>query len=818
MSMALRVSGNAPNEVTAPPANLRAYEEWRKADTLRAPYQVGPEFLRGIRVDGVEGHLECPLLCFVNARSGGQMGSQLALLLSQAIGRVQVFDIGEKDHRPDRVLSRFYDNLRVMEAGGDAMAAVMRQRLRLLVCGGDGTIAWVLGVIKKLKLSPEPPVAIMPMGTGNDLSRSFLWGPAYSHGWIKTHEAMYQTLNRVATAREDRLDCWHITVTTPRKGMFVHGTPHSLSPPAPAAAASGPLTLSPPGGRVSGLPQSFPGGPGAGPSAPGSVVGAGYGRGHSSSLAGGDRTAQAAVHPAVQAARDTSAAGERSVAASVVATLGSATPLHNIATSSVGSAATTFTTATNMSLHTGAAQAGTSIPTIVSGAVSNSAEEDGGIGVLTGMFWNYFSVGLDAKAAWSFHSLREERPALTSSRLANQFWYSLFSCTSGWFCCAQPLNVKATLEVLRPGPAGESAGWQPVKLPYNVKALVVLNLQSYAGGRNLWGPRTTAAAEKKHGFKKPSYHDGLLEVVGLCSGWHTSVVMASKGSLVHARRVCQAAGVRIAVHAPYERNDGEPSHCYMQVDGEPWKQDIPIKGREAPVRIEIVHAGVSRVLRNEDGGRSVSDVSRVKLSTAGGAGAGAGAAGASTTLNPIVSAVPEPGPPSVHFSASLPLSPSQSSVQMGALQQHSHAPAPSPSNASGSLPGALSGPGGIGAPAVITAGGAIASGGGGGGAAGHGGGGVGAGGGVAVAPQGTSAWSRLGSGGRPSAASVAGSSSVAGEPAGGGGDAGSTTRTGPVAGSKQGDGASIDAASPTPRTLSENLGSGAQSISAEGAV
>lgn len=48
-----------------------------------------------------------------------------------------------------------------------------------------------------------------------------------------------------------------------------------------------------------------------------------------------------------------------------------------------------------------------------------------------GNFWNYFSVGLDAKAAWGFHSLREDSPALTSSRLANQFWYTFFSCTSG---------------------------------------------------------------------------------------------------------------------------------------------------------------------------------------------------------------------------------------------------------------------------------------------------------------------------------------------------------------------------------------------------
>lgn len=51
--------------------------------------------------------------------------------------------------------------------------------------------------------------------------------------------------------------------------------------------------------------------------------------------------------------------------------------------------------------------------------------------VMEGMFWNYFSVGADAQAAYNFHHLRDNHPALASNRVANQFWYSAFSCTSG---------------------------------------------------------------------------------------------------------------------------------------------------------------------------------------------------------------------------------------------------------------------------------------------------------------------------------------------------------------------------------------------------
>ena len=64
-----------------------------------------------------------------------------------------------------------------------------------------------------------------------------------------------------------------------------------------------------------------------------------------------------------------------------------------------------------------------------------------------GLFYNYFSVGLDATAAYGFHHLRETRPWAAPSRLINQAWYAYFSCASGWFCCAPPLNITATLKV-----------------------------------------------------------------------------------------------------------------------------------------------------------------------------------------------------------------------------------------------------------------------------------------------------------------------------------------------------------------------------------
>lgn len=47
---------------------------------------------------------------------------------------------------------------------------------RILVAGGDGTIAWILDSIVKKNIKPIPEVCILPIGTGNDLSRVLGWG------------------------------------------------------------------------------------------------------------------------------------------------------------------------------------------------------------------------------------------------------------------------------------------------------------------------------------------------------------------------------------------------------------------------------------------------------------------------------------------------------------------------------------------------------------------------------------------------------------------------------------------------------------------
>lgn len=78
------------------------------------------------------------------------------------------------------------------------------------MCGGDGTVAWIVSSLENLKLKQRrwPPIAILPLGTGNDLARIHGWGGGYSN-----ERSLLGILNQISEAYVSLLDRWEIEVT-----------------------------------------------------------------------------------------------------------------------------------------------------------------------------------------------------------------------------------------------------------------------------------------------------------------------------------------------------------------------------------------------------------------------------------------------------------------------------------------------------------------------------------------------------------------------------------------------------------------------------
>ncbi|XP_017764691.1 PREDICTED: diacylglycerol kinase theta isoform X6 [Eufriesea mexicana] len=131
-----------------------------------------------------------PLLVFVNVKSGGCQGLQLISSFRKLLNPYQVFDLDNGGPLPGLYVFRHIKDYKI------------------LVCGGDGTIGWVLQCLDNVGQDSEcssPACAIVPLGTGNDLARVLCWGPGYTGG-----EDPLNLLRDVIDAEESLLDRWTV--------------------------------------------------------------------------------------------------------------------------------------------------------------------------------------------------------------------------------------------------------------------------------------------------------------------------------------------------------------------------------------------------------------------------------------------------------------------------------------------------------------------------------------------------------------------------------------------------------------------------------
>uniref|UniRef100_A0A3B5QNJ3 Diacylglycerol kinase n=1 Tax=Xiphophorus maculatus TaxID=8083 RepID=A0A3B5QNJ3_XIPMA len=158
-----------------------------------------------------------PLLVFVNSKSGDNQGVKFLRRFKQLLNPAQVFDlVNGGPHLGLRLFQKF-DNFRI------------------LVCGGDGSVGWVLSEIDKLNLHKQCQLGVLPLGTGNDLARVLGWGPS-----CDDDTQLPQILEKLERASTKMLDRWsimtyeikippkHSCPTTP-EGFHISAYEHSVT-------------------------------------------------------------------------------------------------------------------------------------------------------------------------------------------------------------------------------------------------------------------------------------------------------------------------------------------------------------------------------------------------------------------------------------------------------------------------------------------------------------------------------------------------------------------------------------------------------------
>ncbi|XP_057711626.1 diacylglycerol kinase eta [Corythoichthys intestinalis] len=571
---------------------------------------IPPTALNSIDSDGfwkaTSASCSSPLLVLVNSKSGDNQGVKFLRKFKQLLNPAQVFDLMN---------------------GGPELGLRLFQKFvtfRILVCGGDGSVGWVLSMLDKLNLHKQCQLGVLPLGTGNDLARVLGWG-----GLCDDDAQLLQILEKLERATTKMLDRWSVmTYEVPATSkhapsgkeddilecpLQVHITQYADSvashlakildsdkhsdvissarflcgtvnefvaevgkayeratenkEEADAMAKKCALLNEKLDSLVKALSeeaeaQVVPAGSPAG----GGDCGSGPDKDGDDGCSDGQtyrsrEQLMLRANSLKKALRQIIEQAEK-----VVDEQNRHTQVHRMwSASSVKQE--NSEELKDAEMRTCYKNLSPSSPIVLEKSANLHTvnyNEDSVQCWEKCVMNNYFGIGLDAKISLEFNNKRDEHPKKCSSRTKNMMWYGVLGTKE---------LVQKTYKNLEQRVQLECDG-VAVPLPI-LQGLAVLNIPSYAGGINFWG-----GTKEDNNFGAPSFDDKKLEVVAVFGSMQ--MAMSRVINLQH-HRIAQCRQVKITILG----DEGVP----VQVDGEAWIQP--------PGIVKILHKNRAQMLTRD---------------------------------------------------------------------------------------------------------------------------------------------------------------------------------------------------------------------------
>ncbi|XP_050135927.1 uncharacterized protein LOC126611615 isoform X40 [Malus sylvestris] len=408
----------------------------------------------------------CPVLVFVDIKDE-KLGVQLYNEFCYRLNKKQVLAVLEEDsdskgpikvEDPESVLKEVYGALH--KSKKFEFADYIQKRMRIIIVGGDDVVNRILGVICDLKLPESPSIVPISHGTENNIPLSFGWKvPKVDR------QSVTSFLDQVQAAQQIKTDSWHILIKMKsiQSSTDLKEIPHFFHVFRPVRKGA-----------------------------------------TETEVHKGDTETE--VHKGARETEVHKGARETEVHKGDTETEvdegDTETKVHKGATETE-----VHKGATETEVHKGATET----------KVHKGATETEDNLELSGGFWSYFSLGVDAPR----------------------------SC-GGYWSTARSLKSLVNVEVIRHGRL------EPLKIPSGIKSIVCLNLPSDLGG--------SSNMNKDRKNMKPSViNDGQLEIVGL------KEVLLAQNERIYLDQVQE---IRFEFK-------GAAESVKMRIDGSPLKQLPP---------------------------------------------------------------------------------------------------------------------------------------------------------------------------------------------------------------------------------------------------